>query len=620
MFRNRSVVTLIATLMSWVCAPILFTSAAAAQTATSAFLSPVYPSTAASSAASYLRVTNTSNTSGNVSATFRAGGSSQVLGTWIGTVPANASVQFDVKQIETAAGINPASAGSSYSVAVTADFSGFVQHAVWNPGGGSLTDLSSCSGGVSETGHRLGNVHTSQIANYPSTIVVQNTSGQAATASFDVYDSQTGQLVAENYNQIVPAGSTWTFTISQFASAAGFTPTNGQYHLDFVLDAGFPGYAQHIVTNQVAGIVSDMTAKCVLPVSQVVVAETLTTPSLPATFFNYANPALPAHFTSNNATFGNVSARDNTPANNPVTDAGATLGRVLFYDTRLSANDTVACASCHIQEHGFGDPRQLSLGFEGGETGRHSMGLTNIRYYERGRMFWDERAATLEDQVLMPIQDSVEMGMTLPALVQKLSATSFYPELFQAAFGSTQITSDRISRALAQFVRSMVSYQSKFDQAFNANGNFNPNGVLTPLEEQGRQLFFSGNNGPNCDSCHETSVMALDQPRNNGLDADTSADQGTGGGRFKAPSLRNIAVRAPYMHDGRFATLAEVIEFYNSGVQDHPQLANQLEQNNGQPRRLNLTQQEKDALVAFLNTLTDNVFINDPKFSDPFEP
>lgn len=596
----------------------LFSRDVLAQTATSAFLSPVYPSSTVMSVASYVRVTNTSTSDGQVEIVFRTDGSSQILGTWIGDVPAGASVQFDVDQMESEANIIPVSATASYSLAVSASFSGFVQHALWNAVGGSLTNLSSCSSDISATGQHLGNVHTSRISGYPSTIIVQNTSDQSDTASFDVFDSATGQLVAENYSQVVPANSTWTFTVDEFASDFNFSPLNGQFHVDFVLDSGFTGFAQHLVVNETAGVLTDMTAKCTLPVSQTISADTLGVPSLPQTSFNYANINLPAHFTINNPDFGNISGLDNTPNNNQISDAGATLGRVLFYDKRLSANDTTACASCHLQENAFTDPAQLSVGFEGGLTGRNSMSLANAAYYENGRFFWDERADTLEEQVLMPIQDSVEMGMDLDDLEVKLAATSFYGDLFDDAFGSSEVTSERISLALAQFVRSMVSYESKFDEGFDNGGDFNPNGVFTAEEELGRQLFFSNNNGPNCDACHETAAMILDQPRNNGLDANTNADQGTGGGRFKSPSLRNIAVTGPYMHDGRFDTLEEVVEHYNSGIQDHPQLANQLQQN-GQPEQLNLSQAEMNALVAFMETLTDESFLTDPKFSDPFE-
>ena len=165
--------------------------------------------------------------------------------------------------------------------------------------------------------------------------------------------------------------------------------------------------------------------------------------NLPGEFYNYANPDLPNHFTT-----GQVAQIDNTPGNNPVTNAGATLGRVLFYDVSLSANDTKSCASCHIQANGFSDPERLSEGFEGGETGRNSMGLANARYYDNGRFFWDERANSLEDQVLMPIQDEVEMGLTLNELVSKIQSLDYYQPLFSDAFGDTNVTTERISRSL----------------------------------------------------------------------------------------------------------------------------------------------------------------------------
>lgn len=327
---------------------------------------------------------------------------------------------------------------------------------------------------------------------------------------------------------------------------------------------------------------------------------------LPAEPYNYSNPNLPAYFNEDR-----VRNADNTPQNNPVTDAGATLGRVLFYDVNLSANNTISCGSCHIQADGFSDSAQFSLGFEGGLTGRNSMGLANARYYRNGHFFWDERADTLEDQVLMPIQDSVEMGLTLNQLVSKVSSQAYYPELFNDAFGSPTVTSDRISLALAQFVRAMVSYQSKYDEGLQTNFE-----NYTREENRGRRIFFDRNEG-NCVACHGTEAIVSNQARNNGLDA-TTIDDGAGGAEFKSPSLRNIALTAPYMHDGRFQTLAEVVEFYNSGVQPHPNLDPQLENGNGQPRRLNLSEQEKSDLIAFLNTLTDNAFITDTKFSNPF--
>ena len=357
--------------------------------------------------------------------------------------------------------------------------------------------------------------------------------------------------------------------------------------------------------------------------SIVVFASDLALPSLPATSFRYsdASSPLPAHFTvavpppgPPGPPVGAVIGADNTPPTNAITDAGATLGRVLFFDRRLSVNDRVACASCHQPQFAFSDTAIRSRGFAGGLTGRHSMGLANARFYQPGRFFWDERAATLEAQVLQPIQDSVEMGMTLPALVTKLSVSGYYPALFQAAFGTAEISADRVSRALAQFVRSLVSGTSKFDQAFAAAGPPNFAAVLTPDEQAGLQLF----NGPaGCARCHGTNAFISDGIHNNGLDA-TITDAGAGGGRFKAPSLKNIAVRPPYMHDGRFRSLEQVVDFYNAGVENSPGLDPRLRGPNGQPLRLGLSPVQRDQLVAFLRTLTDTEFLGNPKFASPF--
>ncbi|GAB5553649.1 MAG: cytochrome c peroxidase [Saprospiraceae bacterium] len=345
--------------------------------------------------------------------------------------------------------------------------------------------------------------------------------------------------------------------------------------------------------------------------------------ALPGNEFNYSNPNLPRHFTN-----GNTNDLDNTPNDNRITNTTATLGRVLFYDKKLSANNTIACASCHLQDKGFSDPAQFSTGFEGGLTGRQSMGLANARYYANGRFFWDERATTLEDQTLMPIQDHIEMGMTLEDLVPKLQAQEYYGILFEDAFGNEEVSSDRISLALAQFVRSMVSYQSKYDQGLSmANGgNVNQLPNFSTLENLGLQIFTNPQRG-GCISCHTGPLQTGIGAQNNGLDLRT-VDEGLGAvtgnamddGKFKSPSLRNIGVTAPYMHDGRFATLLEVVEHYNSGVQAHPNLDPRLRggRGNPQPRRLNLSDQEKQALVTFLNTLTDETFLTDEKFSDPF--
>ena len=349
---------------------------------------------------------------------------------------------------------------------------------------------------------------------------------------------------------------------------------------------------------------------------QEILSQTL---NLPETAFNYANVNFPATFLDNN-----LRREDNTPNNNQITDDGATLGRVLFYDTNLSLNNTISCASCHDQSKSFSDPETLSIGFEGGLTGRNSMSIINARFYRNGRFFWDERAATLEDQVIMPIQDHVEMGLTLSELEERLNVSPQYKVLFNRAFGDSTATSDRVSLALSQFVRSVVSYQSEYDtgiaQTNDPRQNF-PN--YTQSENRGKQLFFSPQT--NCAQCHTTAAFVGDAARNNGLDA-VLTDLGVGGetgnnndlGEFKVPSLRNIEFTAPYMHDGRFATLEEVIEHYSTGVQNSPNLDGRLRQGNG-VRRLNLSVQDKQALKDFLMTLTDNTILTDEKFSSPFK-
>ncbi len=344
----------------------------------------------------------------------------------------------------------------------------------------------------------------------------------------------------------------------------------------------------------------------------------LTSPTAGAfTYSDAANP-LPQHFINAGPGGQTVIGTDNS-GGNPVTDAGARLGRVLFYDKRLSTNDQIACSSCHLQSKGFADTARVSRGFAGGLTGRHSQSLANARFYQRGRAFWDERAVSLEDQALQPIQDPVEMGLTLGNMVVKLSATSYYPPLFTAAFGTQEVTSDRVARAIAQFVRSLKSTQSRLDASFPPPPGGPPSTPLTPLEQQGRDLF----NGPaGCAPCHSTVAQVSDNIHNTGLDS-VITDVGAGNGRFKSPSLRNVGVRTRFMHDGRFTTLQQVVQFYDSGVRMNPGLDGRLRDtvpNQNQPKRLNLTQAQRDALVAFMLTLTDSTFFTAAKFASPFPP
>lgn len=373
--------------------------------------------------------------------------------------------------------------------------------------------------------------------------------------------------------------------------------------------------------------------------------ENLPSPSLPSAMLSYA-ATLPESFL-----IPEVRGFDNTPPDNPVTDAGATLGRVLFYDRHLSIDGTVACATCHDQAHGFSDPKAKSVGVFEQETARHSMPLTNARFYQRKSFFWDERAASLEAQVLEPIQSEVEMGMTLDELEARLSKTAYYAPLFEAAFGDPEVSRARIAKALAQFIRSIVSYRSRWDAAVaeveSIEGDL-PG--FSAKENRGKEIFF-GQHDPNtrglCGTCHmmqnelafappgphppfrNTAVFYMGITANNGLPGDT--DPGVGAitedpkddGKFKSPSLRNVALRPPYMHDGRFETLAEVVEHYNSGMVAHPNLDPALRTGGpgaggAEPMRLNLGEDDKAALVAFLETLTDESIATDARFSDPF--
>ncbi len=364
--------------------------------------------------------------------------------------------------------------------------------------------------------------------------------------------------------------------------------------------------------------------------------------NLPSTPYNYSNPNFPETFTPY------VLGFDNTPTDNPITDDGVTLGRVLFYDKNMSANNTKACASCHLQEFGFSDNKPKSEGFEGGHTFRNSIGFANTGFYKAENMFWDHRAATLEEQVLMPIQDDVEMGMTLEGLVEKIGALDYYNPLFENAFGSKTVTSDKISKALSQFVRSIYSFNTKYDEGIEiTNDIFVDFPNFTAQENLGKDIF-NGKLTPGaigtCITCHMPNATPLHfeqpvpdnanqvifsgaEPDNIGLDEDINVeDNGVGAflgieslyGHFKTPSLRNLELTAPYMHDGRFATLEEVVEHYSTGVKPHPYLSAHMKDGDGGPRHLNLTDEESAALVAFLKTLTDYELIYDEKFSDPF--
>jgi cytochrome c peroxidase len=338
-----------------------------------------------------------------------------------------------------------------------------------------------------------------------------------------------------------------------------------------------------------------------------------------ANLLNYA-PQLPPHYAG-------TAALDNAPANIVASNAVATLGRVLFYDKRLSVNDTTSCASCHQQGTDFADNKRFSLGFEGNQTPVHSMRLANVRYWQPGNMFWDRRSASLEVQATQPPQNSIEMGFDeahggIAAFLSKLASQPYYPELFSLAFGDGTVTEDRVQRALAQFMRGMVSTNSRWDsayaQVFNAalpdKGLNLPAPGLSAQEDRGRHLFMAlpPQGGLACAACHVPPTFALSPTSgSNGLDAGETKV-------FKSPSLKNVAQSSTFMHDGRFSTLEEVVDHYASGVRDGPALDVKMKGPDGLPRLRTIAAEDKAALVAFLKTLSDPMLAADPRFSDPF--
>lgn len=310
------------------------------------------------------------------------------------------------------------------------------------------------------------------------------------------------------------------------------------------------------------------------------------------------------------------------PPENPMTVEGIELGRKLFYDPILSKDSTVFCGNCHQQGRSFTDGKVFSTGFAGRTGRRSAMSLVNIGFHQKG-LFWDGRANQLEDQAIHPVQDSVEMNLDWASAVQRLQNHPSYPIDFRRAFGITkseEITQDLIVRALAQFERTLISKDSKFDRWQRGEV------ALTKSEQRGYEIFFDTSEKlphAECGHCHVDPLFTTLDFENNGIQQvshlDEFPDKGRGEvtenqfdkGKFKVPTLINIAQTAPYMHDGRFKTLDEVIEHYVSGGHFSDNVSPNV-------RKLDFTEQDKQDLIAFLNTLTDSVFLNNPAFGNPF--
>lgn len=342
---------------------------------------------------------------------------------------------------------------------------------------------------------------------------------------------------------------------------------------------------------------------------------------------NYADQPVPRYIRKNNA------------GGRPVTDAGATLGRVLFYDKNLSVDGTISCASCHQQGLAFGDDEQASTGLAG-QTERHSMRLVNIQFATETHMFWNERAASLEEQILVPIQDPVEMGFTgeegapgFDALLARLQGIAYYRELFAFAFGDSTVTDERLQDALAQFVRSIRSFDSKYDagRALQPDDR-EPFPNFTDQENFGKELFFTPpaldeqsfriSGGLACAGCHRGPEFDIDpEMQNNGVIRTIS---GIGTDQFvtRAPTLRNVvkadgSLNGPLMHTGDF-DLDEVLDHYDQVPSEgNTNLDNRLNAQ-GHPQRLFLTEEEREAVKAFLRTLAGTDLYTNPKWSDPF--
>ena len=346
---------------------------------------------------------------------------------------------------------------------------------------------------------------------------------------------------------------------------------------------------------------------------------------------NYENQTVLNYITKNNSLGNNIS--------NEI----ATLGRVLFYDVNLSVDNTVSCATCHQQSHGFSDTEVASNGVNG-QTVRHSMRLINVQFSDEVKFFWDERAETLEAQTTMPIKDHGEMGfsgengdLSFEDLLEKLNGIGYYNELFTFAFGNSNITEDRIQQALSQFVRSIQSFDTKYDEGRAQAGNDGiPFSNFTMQENQGKNLFlappqFDGNGsriggGIGCAGCHTPPEFSIEpNTLNNGIIGIIGSTSDIDINNTKAPTLRELfsvdgSLNGPFMHTGAFVNLQQVMTHYDNiivplgNTNIDPKLLPQ-----GNPQQLNLTTEEINSVIAFLRTLSGTDVYTNTKWSNPFE-
>lgn len=314
------------------------------------------------------------------------------------------------------------------------------------------------------------------------------------------------------------------------------------------------------------------------------------------------------------------------PDNNPMTEEGVALGRKLFYEKRLSKDHSISCSSCHLPEHGFSDPDKFSIGVDQTIGTRQSMPLVNLGWQHS--FFWDGRAKTLEEQIFQPVTNPVEMHLSWPEAVSRLKTDVTYRNMFQKTFGVKIFDSTHVSKAIAQFLRTLISGSSKYDVMYKIQNSMTLTAEEQEIQSQitteewgGFDLFFSLSGG-DCLHCHNGPLAQVHSFSNNGLDANFN-DEGrylvTGNandlGKFKIPTLRNIELTAPYMHDGRFETLEDVVNHYSFGVTESATIDPMLEFSHQGGVQLNFEQRQ--LLITFLKTFTDWEFINNPDFQPP---
>lgn len=355
--------------------------------------------------------------------------------------------------------------------------------------------------------------------------------------------------------------------------------------------------------------------------------------NLPKVVNNYQLD-LKEHFLPEGKTYPkvNTNSLSNTYSNNNK----ATLGRVLFYDKTLSLDRNVSCGSCHNAERAFSDDKRFSEGVDKVITKRNTLALATTLSFKisynpidpglsRSKFSWDDSAANLPQQVKTAFRKENEMNIDEEEIKKRIGERPFYTVLFEKAYGDTEVNSDRIAESITAFIDAISSINSKFDEGLEASHRFSAEldfYNFTDTENRGKQLFNS-----NCASCHtDKHNFTVKATANNGLDAEYE-DKGIGGrlndselfGVFKIPFLRNVELTAPYMHDGRFETLEDVVDHYSNGIQNHVNLSEELKNTDGSPKNINLSQEDKSALVAYLKTLTDETIATDERFLNPFK-